>query len=629
MGLFSQWNTNKFSIYSREEKTVLKLLEAFFKEWFEPTLSKIDDTETLAKDNQLKKVTYTDLHTKYKLGANADFTGSWWGIDKPVHVEGGIDAVVIQNSEDIIQNSYDITSINTMLDDVTKFSSYYTGTTTLIKLQNAIDGIPTHGKLTLKQGANYIISGALQLKSNIEIDGNGATITQLLPNTTTLNGFGISNFKITKLSLIGVGTDYTKLSSNLARGIFLNGDTNNYNYNIIIEDCNFTDFSYGGICLFYSKGFRLKNNKIIGTSLSKNNILTADNYQFGIWLGGWNSNGVIENNEVSYTAQGIFNGYEAINLKYLHNDIHDIKGQHGFYISHGNNLSIIDNTVTRCENNGIKIQQAITSIAITNNVHIAFNKVSYCGDTAIALLKTEPTNIYQLFNISVEFNLISNCSSCGIMLQYCNDSMVCYNTILNDLAYINDGSISGKYGIFVTSSKEVSVIENKVKNTNWTGLYFGSSSDLTITRNKVINPAQAEVTNSNYGLYLTICDKVTVDKNIVKDSNLKMLYSFFVVTTTNFEVTNNKFLDVKTKLYTSVFPSLWENNITVLDEGYPNTIIQGQKAIIYHGQRAQAPTTSVGYKNGDRYEYTNPIVGGYIGEILITDTWKTYGLISS
>lgn len=53
------------------------------------------------KENLNQKVSYSDMVEKYKMSNRADFTGSWWGIDKPVKVEGGIDAVVVKNSDDI------------------------------------------------------------------------------------------------------------------------------------------------------------------------------------------------------------------------------------------------------------------------------------------------------------------------------------------------------------------------------------------------------------------------------------------------------------------------------------------------------------------------------------------------
>lgn len=103
MGLFDQWNKNRFSIYKNEEKTVLKLLESMSK-WFDVITKKVDEVDTLSNDNQKKKVSYEDLHTKYQLttdGKSANFDGTWQGLKKPTLSVEGAHSQVEKNMEDI------------------------------------------------------------------------------------------------------------------------------------------------------------------------------------------------------------------------------------------------------------------------------------------------------------------------------------------------------------------------------------------------------------------------------------------------------------------------------------------------------------------------------------------------
>lgn len=118
MGLLEQWNKNKFSIYKNEEKTVLKLLQVI-SNWLDTTITKVDEIDLLANDNKNKKVSYDDLHNKYKLtqdGTNANYTGKWQGLDRPTLSEEGMRAIVENLNNSVIP------SINNNIEELLKKS---------------------------------------------------------------------------------------------------------------------------------------------------------------------------------------------------------------------------------------------------------------------------------------------------------------------------------------------------------------------------------------------------------------------------------------------------------------------------------------------------------------------------
>lgn len=107
----SKWNGKRFSVYDSEEKTTLGLI----KELGEQTNYNTDELEQVKKSDN-KKVSYDDLHTKYQLttdGTNANFNGSWQGLNKPTLSQEGAFAQVEKNTDDIKEISLQLEHITT------------------------------------------------------------------------------------------------------------------------------------------------------------------------------------------------------------------------------------------------------------------------------------------------------------------------------------------------------------------------------------------------------------------------------------------------------------------------------------------------------------------------------------
>jgi hypothetical protein len=116
-----------------------------------------------------EKVDIDNLTNVRKLDQNANFTGSWWGITKPVHIEGGIDAVVEQNQNNIAITQDQLNSLNV---NVKRFGAKGDGMTDdTTAFLTAIQNCPKGGNLYIPYG-NYVISQMLVFNKNMSVSGS-------------------------------------------------------------------------------------------------------------------------------------------------------------------------------------------------------------------------------------------------------------------------------------------------------------------------------------------------------------------------------------------------------------------------------------------------------------------------
>ena len=175
MGLFDQWNKNRFSIYKNEEKTVLKLLESVSK-WIDVITVKVDEVDNLSTENKNKKVSYDDLHNKYKLtqdGQNANYNGKWQGLNRPTLSDEGmratVEKIIDEDLPSIIKHTtptVNVGSFNVFKDDLTKDSTQ--------GFQDAIDYAMTKGGgIVSVPSGKYLINGTIIIPSEVKLVGSG------------------------------------------------------------------------------------------------------------------------------------------------------------------------------------------------------------------------------------------------------------------------------------------------------------------------------------------------------------------------------------------------------------------------------------------------------------------------
>lgn len=95
----NKWNGKRFSIYDKEEKQVLGLLDNLG----EQTNYNTDEVENLknySNDLNNKKVSHEDLERIYKLNNSANFTGSWHGVERPTKANEGM-STILENLIDV------------------------------------------------------------------------------------------------------------------------------------------------------------------------------------------------------------------------------------------------------------------------------------------------------------------------------------------------------------------------------------------------------------------------------------------------------------------------------------------------------------------------------------------------
>ena len=103
----STWNKKNFSIYTSDERSALGLIE----ELGNQTNYNTEEIEKV-KESDNKKVSHQEMQDTYKIDKNANFTGSWHGIEKPTASQEGLQTIVDKIVEE------DIPSINSQLDTI-------------------------------------------------------------------------------------------------------------------------------------------------------------------------------------------------------------------------------------------------------------------------------------------------------------------------------------------------------------------------------------------------------------------------------------------------------------------------------------------------------------------------------
>lgn len=171
----STWNRKSFSVYTSEEKSALGLI----KELGDQTNYNTDELERL-KESDNKKVSHKEMNEKYKIDETANFTGSWFGVEKPSEVAEGVSTMVATMSEkDIPQMKKDIENKT----DKTDFLELETRVNELTKLPEGsglADAELNDGRISV-YGAKFTNIGTA-IREQIKILVNAG-----IPNATILD----------------------------------------------------------------------------------------------------------------------------------------------------------------------------------------------------------------------------------------------------------------------------------------------------------------------------------------------------------------------------------------------------------------------------------------------------------
>lgn len=305
----NKWNGKRFSIYDKEEKQVLGLLNKLG----EQTNYNTDEVERLTiSDN--KKVSHEEMKSKYKIDENADFTGSWFGIKRPTQSNEGLASTVEQIIDETIPN------INSQLEQITyniySFKNNEDGDDWTNAIQKAFDKLYEigGGSILFPKGV-YNVTKPILVKSVATVGGYDQPLIKII-------GDGNSNTIIRKTN----DTVYNTLNSTfiLIKGLTMNIDESWSGIelkNIKIENLYNGDNVYA---LYGKKGSRLKLSYSSFKTLKENESYSF--YSDDIWscnfkdcffegsYGFYNNNGtslVMENlcantSKVSYKVGSVY-----------------------------------------------------------------------------------------------------------------------------------------------------------------------------------------------------------------------------------------------------------------------------------------------------------------------------------
>lgn len=379
-------------------------------------------------------------------------------------------------------------------------------------------------------GFVYKISGALTVQSGAYLTGRGATIRQTTNVTSIFNVSNRSNVTIEGFVFDDTGAGYVENDSNPHAPIFA---TANAQFITIVEN-KFTNVTYAAIRFAgTSKDIIVRTNTIVGPGAGT--IPSGSNLRcYGVLFDVGASRVLIDGNNITATTHGI-RLEQVSDVSCVNNLIHNITGQHGFYIGAGcARMNIAANTIFNIALQGVKVQAGnglpdVVDISITDNV--IFNT----GAQGIAVNIGDPgTQPDRHRNINIVGNTINDAGNSGIDVRFCVQAIVASN-VIKTCAF---------NGILFSACTNLLVEGNVIQDCGLSGMRdIAACSFLTILDNTVRNCATAnDPSGDRVGLRLNgVGSDYVIDGNAFYDDAAKMQYGIFIAAAINatLSITNN------------------------------------------------------------------------------------------
>jgi parallel beta-helix repeat protein len=218
-----------------------------------------------------------------------------------------------------------------------------------------------------------------------------------------------------------------------------------------------------------------------------------------------------------------------------------------------------------------KLALALILLMVFCSVLISFPRISLVKASpgviyirANGAIDPPTANITSLDNVTYTFN--DNIFNCSIVVER-------NNIIIDGANKTLQGTGSGA-GMNVTGISNVTVRNLEIKEFDW-GIYLWSSSNITVTENRIVN-------NTSVGIYLRYTLNSNLTENIIMDNNYEGILLFQLNNNTRIirnNMTNNGEYGI-TLMYSSNYSLISENNIrghmwdgVGLYDSYYNTIV--------------------------------------------------------
>jgi hypothetical protein len=389
------------------------------------------------------------------------------------------------------------------------------GTSDTTALQNAINDAATNGAPLSVRGS-FSINGSLTVpaKADVEFDRQ-ALVTQTASLTPVFVLTNVSGVRLRNPRVQGLTTDYVNNSGVYqAAAVRLLGTTND----VQIEGGSFLGMAGAGV--FMQGGVtdvQIRNVRMTGAG-STYILNTTYNYSGGVVTDTGASRWTVQGCEISGFAQGVVTGDNMTDVRILNNYVHDIPGQHGFYIETVNGCIVSGNVVRNAALLGMKLQVGTTTSNDVDAAVIADNVFYNVGAQGI-LLDNPPAGSPRFRRVNINGNIVRTSAGNGIEIRYGVGVHCADNAVYG----------SSAAGIRVASSSTVELVDNRTNSTAFEGIVLSGVTDAVVDGNRVVDPASANGTSTEFGLHvLGTSSDLTFRDNKVTDSLGNMRYGVYV-----------------------------------------------------------------------------------------------------
>ena len=360
-------------------------------------------------------------------------------------------------------------------------------------------------------GPNYIykVTATLFPQTSSYLHGSGATIKQTTNIRSIFNLTNRTDVVIEGLRFEDTAAGYATNDGNPHAPVFSNAGS----ARVTVQNCTFTQVTYAAIYFAGASSVNVSNNTIKGPGAPT--IPASTNLRcYGVLFDVGCKDLVCSGNDISATLHGI-RIERSVQGVANNNTIHDISGQHGFYIGAACvNWTICGNNVFNIALQGIKIQ-AENAFADVSNITVTGNSVLDCGDHGITLSTgslIDPPGSPQTKkcrNIIIAGNTVGDVVGSALS---CNNAVQC---VLADNVLFS----CGFSGVAVSACDHFDIRGNKISETQLSGIRDAfACSYVTVSDNTLHNVAKANTAGDRFGIFFQALDYHAIKRNRVTSS---------------------------------------------------------------------------------------------------------------
>jgi len=380
----------------------------------------------------------------------------------------------------------------------------------------------------LVDGSTFILSRSFEIdgtlliknKSNITIDGNNLTITQLKQNTLSIKITDCNNVKVENLALIGDPGSYQPFRETDGVGMYMINCKGQH----LIEGVKFYDNGCAGF-----KAVDVSNIYIKRCLFNAQNVAVKDNEAFNCGVRSYGThcdNWEVQNCTFEKIAMGLilYKGHDHLSIH--DNNFMDMRGQQGMYLNASSHVNIYNNIFTNVYGAAIKLQMNIGHDEIETDIRIKNNTCNVestkePGQAGIIVGVAGPNgpakNVYWT-GVCIEGNKV-NRFDYGIEIKYTKDVNVANNELSNTT-----------YGILAFPCGG-SIRSNTITTTKWTGIYCNliEESKVSIVGNTIRDAVHIDAGDiyKRCGIFLTGSGLVELENNQMYNDSGQHLYGLY------------------------------------------------------------------------------------------------------